>query len=86
MEYIMCMQTIYIIHGHIHFVEVIRKYLKFIDDIESDDSLQTDADTLDKANKFNQDRTRFQKGNQQGVRFAPNTDNDDQMEIDIEEE
>jgi hypothetical protein len=57
-----------------------------IDDIENDDTLQTDSDTLDTANKFNQDRTRFQKGNQQGVRFAPNSDNEDQLELDIDEE
>lgn len=34
------------------------------------DELDTDTDTLDRANKFNQDRTRFQKGNTQGIRFA----------------
>ena len=57
-----------------------------IDDIESDDTLQTDSDTLDSANKYNQERTKFQKGNQQGIRFASNDNEEDQMEIDIDEE
>ena len=55
-----------------------------IDDVETDTNLHTDNDTLDKANKFNQDRTKFQKGNQQGVRFASDDSNDDQMEFDEE--
>ena len=54
-------------------------------DIDSDDTLQTDSDTIDSANKFNQERTKFQKGNQQGIRFASNDKNDDQLEIDLED-
>lgn len=54
------------------------------DDTDTDTNLHTGNDTLDKANKFNQDRTKFQKGNQQGVRFASNDSNDDQMEFDEE--
>ena len=58
-----------------------------IDDIDSDDTLHTDSDTLDSANKYNQERTKFQKGNQQGVRFAPNGDeSNDQLELPIDEE
>ena len=57
-----------------------------IDDIDSDDTLHTDSDTLDTANKYNQDRTRFQKDNQQGIRFASNSTNDDQMEFELEDE
>lgn len=52
-----------------------------IDDAEGDTNLHTDNDTLDKANKFNQDRTKFQKGNQQGVRFANDDTNDNQLEL-----
>ena len=57
-----------------------------IDDIDSDDTLHTDNDTLDKANTYNRERTKFQKGNTQGVRFAPNSDNEDQIELPLDEE
>ena len=59
-----------------------------IDDADSDDTLRTDSDTLDVANKYNQDRTRFQKGNTQGVRFASNDDeeNDTQMSMDLDDD
>ena len=57
-----------------------------IDDIDSDGNLHTDTDTLDKANTYGQDRTRFQKGNTQGIRFASDNKNDDQLEFDIDEE
>jgi hypothetical protein len=56
------------------------------DDVDNNDELQTDSDTLDTANKFNQERTKFQKGNQQGVRFASNDSSEDQLELDIDEE
>ncbi len=56
------------------------------DDVDSDGTLSTDSDTLDTANKYNQDRTRFQKGNTQGIRFASNGDNEDQLELDLDEE
>lgn len=56
-----------------------------LDDVEGDDNISTDSDTLDKANKFNQDRTKFQKGNQQGIRFASNDENEDQMKLTDEE-
>ena len=58
------------------------------DDAESDNTLasEEDSDTLDAANKYNQERTRFQKGNTKGVRFASNEDDipDEQLELDIE--
>jgi hypothetical protein len=57
-----------------------------IDDIDSDDTLKTDKDTLDVANKYNQERTKFQKDNTQGIRFASTDKSDDQMELDIDEE
>ena len=37
---------------------------------DSDTELETDDTTLDTANEYNKSRTRFQKGNKQGVRFA----------------
>lgn len=56
------------------------------DDIDSDDALQTDSDTLDKANVYNKERTQFQKGNNQGIRFAKKeTPDDNQLELDIED-
>lgn len=66
-----------------------RKYVKpvqlSIDDIDSNDSLQTDKDTIDTANTYNQERTRFKKDNQDGIRFSSSKDNDDQLGLDIEE-
>ena len=59
------------------------------DDIDSNDELATDSDTdtLDKANKYNQDRTKFQKGNTKGVRFASNEEEDNsQLKLDVEDE
>lgn len=53
------------------------------DDMD-DDTLHTDKDTLDTANKYNQERTKFQHGNTQGIRFAPNNKNDDQIEFEEE--
>lgn len=57
-----------------------------IDDIDGDNTLSTDSDTLDKANKYNQERTKFQKGNTQGIRFASNDVDDDQLELPLDEE
>ena len=53
-----------------------------IDNINNkENTLATDSDTIDAANKFNQDRTRFKKGNTQGVRFASNNKDKDQLEM-----
>lgn len=58
-----------------------------MDDMDGDDTLHTDSDTLDAANKYNQDRTRFQQGNTQGVRFASTKSvSDDQLEFSDEEQ
>lgn len=58
-----------------------------IDDIDSDGTLATDAGTLDRANKYNQNRTRFQKGNTSGIRFASDDlEDDDQLTFETEEE
>lgn len=58
-----------------------------IDDMEDNgDDLSTDSDTLDKANEYNKERTRFQKGNTQGIRFAPNQPKPDEDQLSIENE
>lgn len=49
--------------------------------IDDTDELQTDTDIIDKSNQAAVDRTRFQRGNTQGVRFASNDRNEDQLEI-----
>ena len=58
-----------------------------IDDNDAENNLatETDTDTLDTANKYNQERTKFQKGNNKGVRFSPEEDEDSQLELDLEE-
>lgn len=45
----------------------------------TEDELQTDDTTIDTANEYNKNRTRFQKGNKQGIRFAK-ADNDKEEE------
>lgn len=51
-----------------------------------DDTLSTDSDTLDKANKYGRERTQFKKGNEMGIRFAPSRNNDDaQLEFELED-
>ena len=59
-----------------------------IDDMDNADELasETDVDTLDSANDYNKERTRFQKGNEQGVRFAPKPQEPDEDQLEIEEE
>lgn len=52
-------------------------------DDTDDSTLATDTDTIDTANKYNKERTQFQKGNTQGVRFSKEDDTDSQMELDI---
>lgn len=48
------------------------------------DDLDTDETTIDKSNQYGRTSTQFKKGNTQGVRFAPNNSNDDQITIDDE--
>lgn len=54
-------------------------------DIFDDDTLQTDKDTIDKSNQYGKDRTKFQKGNTKGVRFAPGEDKN-QVKLDLDDE
>lgn len=48
------------------------------------DDLDTDETTIDKSNQYGRTSTQFKKGNTQGVRFAPNNSNDNQITIDDE--
>ena len=54
---------------------------------DNDDKLagENDTDTLDKANTYNQQRTKFQPGNTQGVRFAKEPNKNQLSFNDIEE-
>ena len=54
-------------------------------DIFDNDNLETDKETIDKSNQYAVDKSRFQKGNTQGVRFAPKSKNPDQVELFDEE-
>ena len=54
-------------------------------DIFDDDNLETDSATIDKSNQYAVDKSRFQKGNTQGVRFAPAVKDEDQVELFDEE-
>lgn len=60
-----------------------------IDDMDNDDMLasEEDNDKLDTANDYNRERTKFQKGNDQGVRFAAKDvpeEDEDQLTMDEE--
>ena len=47
-----------------------------------DDTLDSDSDTLSAANRWRQQSTRFQKGNDSGIRFAKsNKELDNQLPI-----
>lgn len=48
------------------------------------DDLDTDKDTLDRANDYGKKSTQFQKGNTQGVRFAPEKKAQTRLNIDDE--
>ena len=54
-------------------------------DIFDDNELDTDSETIDKSNQYAVDKTKFQKGNTQGVRFAPKQDKESQISIADEE-
>ena len=61
-----------------------------IDDLDGKDKLASDndSDTLDAANEYNKDRTKFQKGNEMGIRFAsdPNAKDDNQLSFENEDD
>ena len=92
-NYIKYMQTHYqklyadIIHPAVYGSEYEEPVQLSIDDMDNEDNLasEEDSETLDTANVYNRERTKFQKGNDKGVRFAPKEDNyedEDQLEID----
>lgn len=49
--------------------------------IDDSDELETDEKTIDTANTSAVERTRFKKGNQEGVRFAPKELDDDELAL-----
>ncbi len=71
-----------IIYPAIYDKEYEEPYQLSFDDMEDNDTLDSEKDIMDKAVSYNQQRTRFQKGNTQGVRFASsNKSNNDQISI-----
>ena len=59
-----------------------KKYIEPVQlGIEDETELVTDKDTISKATQAAREKGRFQKGNVQGVRFAPNEETEDQLEI-----
>lgn len=50
-------------------------------DIFNDNELTTDSETIDKSNKYAVDKTKFQKGNTQGIRFTSKSPKEDQLDI-----
>ena len=61
-----------------------------MDIFDDNGNLETDKDTIDKSNQYGRDRTKFQKGNTKGVRFAKEPDKnqlsfDDTVEVEEEQ-
>lgn len=80
-------------HYHKLYADIIypavydRKYTDPVQtDIFDDDSLDTSSDTIDKSNKYATDKTKFQKGNTQGIRFASSGDKNQVSMFDDEAE
>jgi hypothetical protein len=59
-----------------------------IDDMDGGDGLATDSstDTLDTANEYNRERTKFKVGNDKGIRFASKEPAPDEDQLSIENE
>lgn len=53
---------------------------------KTDLATDSDTDELDVANEFGKKRTQFQKGNEQGIRFAKSNDSPDQYKLVDDEE
>ncbi len=93
-NYIRYMQVHYerlyadIIYPAIYGVEYSDDVQLSIDDMNNDDTLagEEDTDTLDTASDYNRERTKFQKGNDNGIRFAPNKPEEDEDQLQIENE
>jgi hypothetical protein len=56
--------------------------------MDNNDKLAGEEDTgaIDSASNYNRERTKFQKGNDKGVRFAPNEPEEDEDQLQIENE
>lgn len=66
------------------YTEPVQLNIHDIDNVDND-NLETDSDTIDKANDYNKQRTQFKKGNTQGIRFAKKDEPDeDQLELELE--
>lgn len=50
-------------------------------DLFDDDSLDTDTDMIDKSNEFARTKGQFKQGNTQGVRFAPKSKDNNQVDL-----
>jgi hypothetical protein len=93
-NYIRYMQVHYeklyadIIYPAIYGVEYTDPVQLSIDDMDNVDTLagEEDTDTISSANVYNKERTKFQKGNDRGIRFAPNEPEDDEDQMKIENE
>lgn len=77
-----------IIHPAVYGTEYEEPVQLSIDDMENTDTLagEESTDTLDSANEYNKERTKFQKGNDQGIRFAEKPQEKDEDQLEIEEE
>jgi hypothetical protein len=78
-----------IIYPAIYGVEYSDDVQLSIDDMDGNDTLagENDSDTIDAASEYNKERTKFQKGNEQGIRFAPEpNDEEDEDQLKIENE
>ena len=54
--------------------------------IDDTDELDTSTEIIDKSNQFASDNSKFQKGNTQGVRFAPTNKEQVSLDDSIDEE
>lgn len=78
-----------IIHPSVYGAKYEEPVQLSIDDMDNDDMLasEEDNDKLDTANDYNRERTKFQKGNDQGVRFAAKDDSEeDEDQLSMDEE
>ena len=53
-----------------------------LDLFDNEDTLDTDKETIDKSNQYAVDKTKFQKGNTQGIRFTSTKKEPDQISVD----
>jgi hypothetical protein len=93
-NYIRYMQVHYeklyadIIYPAIYGVEYTDDVQLSIDDMINDNSLagEEDTDIMDTASDYNRERTKFQRGNNKGIRFASDETKEDEDQMKIENE